>query len=176
MYMVNILPWRKRLKRRRRLLFWGMLAAQISLVAAFGAVQAYGLRQERSALSRRLADVDRRLHELAAAELRLPIPGAPADYRAIKDNNRHYLRIAAKLPQLLPPGLWLTGLSQRDGCLRLSGRGTAQDDFSLAHRRLAASPLFTALKWQEIIRQQDGSYLFKLDLYWPLHGGGDERN
>lgn len=176
MYQINMLPWRGRRQRRRARLLAAMLAMELAL--AFGAIglMATRWREEQLALGQQLAAL---ANQEQRWQSRLQAQRRQFDQRErllevtrrrqqVKCDNQYYQRLVQQLAALLPPGLWLKSLRQREGRLQITGCGRDYQDIVEIDKRMSRPPFTLRPHWREIARLDNGVFFFRLQTPWPV--------
>jgi pilus assembly protein HofN len=176
MYQVNLLPWRRRRWRRRAILLAAMLA--VELLLALGAISrlASRCREEQLTLGQHLVNLakEERLWQSRLQVQRRQLAQRDNMLRVkrrwlrIKADNQHYERLIQQLAALLPPGLWLNSLSQREGRLQIVGCSLNYQDIVEINKRLSHSPFKVKPTWRELARLGNGVFFFRLQMRWPI--------
>ncbi|WP_413736731.1 PilN domain-containing protein [Sodalis sp. RH21] len=181
MYQVNLLAWRRRRSHRRAAIFMLALALELLLAGGVAGLLTARWRNEQAALAARLAQRQRQEQQAAEEqrwflqrrEQHQRLARTLRAYRRAAADNRRYSHLLEQLPSLLPPGVWLTRLRQRDGQLLVSGCCERHGDIGSLSRRLSRHPLFTQMRWQEIGQGENGHFLFHFQAAWtPRTAGG----
>ncbi|NDL64476.1 PilN domain-containing protein [Acerihabitans arboris] len=175
MCQVNLLPWRRQRRRRRARVLMLVLAAELLLASGLMGLQALRWRKEQPGLGVRLAQWQQR--ETRAHELRLRLTQRIEWHqrlertlrlqRQAKAHNQRYQRLFDELPGLLPPGLWLTALRQRDGRLSVSGCSERYDDIGTVNSQLSRHAWSAPGRWREISQREQGRFSFDWQTAWP---------
>lgn len=177
MLLINLLPWRRQLLRRRARRWLTLLLLQLLLVAAALAgsywhwhQQRLMLQRESSALSahqRQLTRQYQQTHRLWR-QLREYQAQRDADTAAQRHNQR-YLNLLEQMASMMPRRLWLTELVDRGDGLLISGLSENYTDIAELNRSLARHPDLTRVRIRQARRQDDRALLrFSLQADWAL--------
>lgn len=152
MVLLNLLPWRARLRQRRQRRFLGLLAAAAiagaGLALASGAVaagQATRQQERNASLGAAIADLDAQL--LAIDTLRREQTALAERGRALAglwSTRANTARILDEVAQALVPGLHLLSLTKEGDVVAAKGIAEANDRVAALMRNLSDSPWFGA--------------------------------
>ena len=163
MTTINLLPWRERLRQRRRRTFAASVAASFALAVGIVALAAVFLdnaiaqaRQDNVRSVERLGALDSRLAGLADLGMRTAeLETRLGAIRRLHATRIDTVRIFDELARTLPAGLRYTALARRGDVVSVQGVAEAQSSVSALMRNVERSPRFAQPSLQNIADAED---------------------
>jgi type IV pilus assembly protein PilN len=161
---INLLPWRAALRKERQRDFIATLAlSMIVALGSFGYVHYYiedrisFQKQRNTFLNKEIAEVKKKIEEVKSLEKELASLRARMDIiQRLQTSRPEIVHLFDEIPRLLPDGVFLTSLKQKDRAITMDGIAQSNARISTLMRNITASAWLTEPHLDVIQTAQEG--------------------
>ncbi len=162
MTRINLLPWRETLRKERRQRFYSMLggaAAAMGVIILGIHLYVGGLIDDQTRrnnfLKTEITQVEKKISEIKSLENEKQKLLARMDIiQQLQTQRPEIVHIFDEIPRRLPEGIYLTGITQENNTLLISGVAQSNARISAFMRQLDESPWFDSPRL-EVIQSED---------------------
>ncbi|WNN44646.1 PilN domain-containing protein [Winslowiella toletana] len=170
MVWVNLLHWREQQRaQRQRQWLWALTGITVPGLMAIAwlhndlATSNQFWQQRLSQRQAAIALADALAYKLAQAQQEHQrLLAVQSQQQQRRQHNQQWYQFALALPQLMPEGVWLTGINKAISGFSVSGSGQQMADISDFRQQLEQQALFQQVKHGPVQRQAGGEMHFSL--------------
>lgn len=152
MAKINLLPWRDRLreKRKKEFIEASALAAVLGGLIIFIWSTSLGLQishqiERNDRLKSEIEKLDKEIEEVQSLEKKRDVLVSRMKIiQGLQTNRPYIVHVFDELVKTLPEGVYYKSINRTEGNLKISGIGDSNESISALMRRLEASPWFKA--------------------------------